>query len=223
MAQEQAKLNLLARVYPIPKPVPLDADPQQELSFQIALGLGSGGSLAHHLRGLQPSLAPDHPGQLLLRGLAEMRLSPVDPFLFGMQQGSASAHFFAGRYDEALTWAKMATLSCHIYLEFLWCLLHCGYDPTVGTLKDPQRDVRLVGSALAKQGFEVLAAILDARRSEILGAVRNLVRRLNGAGPNAIGFVYYSGHGAAEKDTNVNYLIPVDAREPGTAQFWDES
>jgi tetratricopeptide (TPR) repeat protein len=108
MAQEQAKLNLLARVYPIPKPVPLDADSQQELSFQIALGLGSGGSLAHHLRGLQPSLAPNHPGQLLLRGLAEMRLSPVDPFLFGTQQGSAYAHFFAGRYDEALTWAKMA-------------------------------------------------------------------------------------------------------------------
>ena len=25
-----------------------------------------------------------------------------------MQQGTAHAHFFAGRYDEALTWAKMA-------------------------------------------------------------------------------------------------------------------
>ena len=37
-----------------------------------------------------------------------MRLSPIDPALFGMQQGMASAHFFAGRYDEALSWAKMA-------------------------------------------------------------------------------------------------------------------
>jgi adenylate cyclase len=37
-----------------------------------------------------------------------MRLSPVDPVLFGMQQGTAYAHFFAGRYDEALKWAKMA-------------------------------------------------------------------------------------------------------------------
>jgi uncharacterized caspase-like protein len=41
--------------------------------------------------------------------------------------------------------------------------------------------------------------------------VRELVRRLNGAGSGVVGFVYYSGHGAAEKDTNINYLIPVDA------------
>src|SRR5262245_40273224 len=36
------------------------------------------------------------------------RLSPIDLNLFGMQQGTAHAHFFAGRYDEALAWAKMA-------------------------------------------------------------------------------------------------------------------
>jgi len=53
--------------------------------------------------------------------------------------------------------------------------------------------------------------------------VRDLVRRLNSAGAGAIGFIYYSGHGAAEKDTNINYLIPVDAKEPGTSAFWDES
>src|SRR5262249_16816049 len=28
---------------------------------------------------------------------------------------------------------------------------------------------------------------------------------------------------AAEKDTNINYLIPVDAKEPGTTAFWDDS
>ena len=44
--------------------------------------------------------------------------------------------------------------------------------------------------------------------------MRDLVRRLNSAGAGAIGFIYYSGHGAAEKDTNINYLIPVDAKEP---------
>jgi TolB-like protein/DNA-binding winged helix-turn-helix (wHTH) protein/Tfp pilus assembly protein PilF len=38
-----------------------------------------------------------------------MRSSPLDPHLaFFMQQGIGHAHFFAGRYDEALTWAKMA-------------------------------------------------------------------------------------------------------------------
>ncbi len=34
-----------------------------------------------------------------------MRLSPFDPALFLMQQGIATGHFYAGRYDEAATWA----------------------------------------------------------------------------------------------------------------------
>ena len=49
------------------------------------------------------------------------------------------------------------------------------------------------------------------------------MRRLSAAGAGAIGFIYYSGHGAAEKDTNINYLIPVDATEPRMATFWDDS
>ena len=49
------------------------------------------------------------------------------------------------------------------------------------------------------------------------------MRRLNEAGAGSIGFVYYSGHGAAEKGTNINYLIPVNAKEPGTDAFWDDS
>jgi TolB-like protein len=37
-----------------------------------------------------------------------MRLSPRDPLLFHMQNGTAWAHFFAGRCDEALVWAEHA-------------------------------------------------------------------------------------------------------------------
>jgi Caspase domain len=66
------------------------------------------------------------------------------------------------------------------------------YDPSVGILKNPHKDIALVGAALATQGFEVLTAVRDARRSEILGAVRDLVRRLNSAGPSAIGFIVSS-------------------------------
>jgi formylglycine-generating enzyme required for sulfatase activity len=97
------------------------------------------------------------------------------------------------------------------------------YDPSVGILKNPHNDIAVVGEALAKQDFQVLPPIKDAKRTDILGGVRELVRRLNTAGVGAIGFIYYSGHGAAEKDTNINYLIPVDAKEPGTSAFWDES
>jgi TolB-like protein len=37
-----------------------------------------------------------------------MRLSPHDPHTFNMQSAIAAAHFFAGRYAEALSWAKVA-------------------------------------------------------------------------------------------------------------------
>jgi adenylate cyclase len=35
-----------------------------------------------------------------------MRLSPLDPIMFLMHSGTALAHFFAGRYDEASSWAE---------------------------------------------------------------------------------------------------------------------
>jgi tetratricopeptide (TPR) repeat protein len=37
-----------------------------------------------------------------------MRLSPLDPSLVVMRSGTASAHFFLGRYDKAASWAAMA-------------------------------------------------------------------------------------------------------------------
>lgn len=37
-----------------------------------------------------------------------MRLSPLDPILFRMQGATASAHLFAGHYEEASSWAEKA-------------------------------------------------------------------------------------------------------------------
>jgi TolB-like protein/DNA-binding winged helix-turn-helix (wHTH) protein len=37
-----------------------------------------------------------------------MRLSPFDPSMYSMQAMAAYAHFFAGRYDEASSWAEQA-------------------------------------------------------------------------------------------------------------------
>jgi adenylate cyclase len=37
-----------------------------------------------------------------------MRLNPLDPLIFGMQNGTAAAHFLAGRYDDAAAWSGMA-------------------------------------------------------------------------------------------------------------------
>jgi hypothetical protein len=82
------------------------------------------------------------------------------------------------------------------------------YDAS-GVLKNPHNDGAIVGKALSKQGFEFLPPIKDARRSANLGGVRDLVRKLNAAGAGAIGLLYYSGHAVAERDTNINYLIPA--------------
>ena len=97
------------------------------------------------------------------------------------------------------------------------------YDASVGILKNSHNDIAVVRQALRAQNFDVLPPIKDASRSDILGGVRELVRRLNEAGADSIGFLYYSGHGAAEKGTNINYLIPVNAKGPGTDAFWDDS
>jgi TolB-like protein len=37
-----------------------------------------------------------------------IRLSPLDPFLFGVQEGIAFAHLFTRRYEEASSWAEKA-------------------------------------------------------------------------------------------------------------------
>jgi tetratricopeptide (TPR) repeat protein len=48
------------------------------------------------------------PETALERFARAMRLSPFDPLAMGMRAGTAFAHFFLGRYDEAASWAAMA-------------------------------------------------------------------------------------------------------------------
>jgi len=48
------------------------------------------------------------PETALERFARAMRLSPLDPRATGMRAGTAHAHFFLGRYDEAASWAAMA-------------------------------------------------------------------------------------------------------------------
>jgi TolB-like protein len=48
-----------------------------------------------------------------------MRLSPLDPLFFGMLNGMAAAHFLAGRYDKASSWAEKALRDHPNYLPAL--------------------------------------------------------------------------------------------------------
>src|SRR5262249_50706286 len=51
--------------------------------------------------------------------------------------------------------------------------------------------------------------------------VNGYARPLQAASPNAVGFFYYSGHGASDGSTN--YLIPVDVKTTESAELWDQS
>ncbi|HTV29759.1 MAG TPA: winged helix-turn-helix domain-containing tetratricopeptide repeat protein [Xanthobacteraceae bacterium] len=48
-----------------------------------------------------------------------MRLSPLDPLFFGMLNGMAAAHFLAGRYEKASSWAEKALRDHPNYLPAL--------------------------------------------------------------------------------------------------------
>jgi tetratricopeptide (TPR) repeat protein len=48
------------------------------------------------------------PGMAIEHMARAIRLNPLDPLIFGIQNGTAAAQFLAGRYDEASSWAEKA-------------------------------------------------------------------------------------------------------------------
>jgi uncharacterized caspase-like protein len=91
------------------------------------------------------------------------------------------------------------------------------YKPGVGTLVNPLNDIRIVGEALKSVGFEVLKPAQNVRRADMLRALYEFAAKLKSAGPDAVGFLYYSGHGIAS--AGENYLIPIDVNEPSTVEL----
>jgi uncharacterized caspase-like protein len=71
------------------------------------------------------------------------------------------------------------------------------YKAGVGALTNPLNDIRVVGDALKSVGFEVLKSVQNARRADMLLAIHDFAGKLKVAGPDAVGFLYYSGHGIA--------------------------
>ena len=94
------------------------------------------------------------------------------------------------------------------------------YGNEIGRLANPHNDVALLEGVLKGLGFDV-ATVRDAGLGTLHHAVNAYGRRLQAAGPNAVGFFYYSGHGASDGSTN--YLIPVDVKTTETGELWDQS
>jgi uncharacterized caspase-like protein len=70
---------------------------------------------------------------------------------------------------------------------------------------------------LSAVGFEVLKPVQNGSRAVMLRAIHDFALKLKGAGPDAVGFLYYSGHGIAS--AGENYLIPIDVEEPSTVEL----
>src|SRR5262245_51894192 len=94
------------------------------------------------------------------------------------------------------------------------------YTSEIGKLANPHNDIVLLEQVLKGLGFEV-AVERDATLGALTRAVNAYARRVRGAGLNAVGFFYYSGHGAA--DAGINYLIPVDVKSAEDTELWDQS
>lgn len=93
------------------------------------------------------------------------------------------------------------------------------YNENVGRLSDPFRDVVLLQPILEKLGFQV-TVVRDATYKMLETSLRTHTQRIRKAGPGTISFLYYSGHGAADPETSINYIIPVDANSGEDSDLW---
>ncbi|MEM7429184.1 MAG: ABC transporter substrate-binding protein, partial [Pseudomonadota bacterium] len=92
------------------------------------------------------------------------------------------------------------------------------YPVEVGRLGKTHEDGRLVAEALKSVGFKV-EVVRDADKAVMQLAVAEYISRLARAGPSAVGFFYYSGHGAASSKDGPNFLIPTSAPLTDGAQL----
>ena len=76
------------------------------------------------------------------------------------------------------------------------------------------------GSAFAR--FRVTEE-KDAGYKAVDTAFKRHIQAVRREGEGTISFVYYSGHGAADPDTKINYLIPVDVASADDESLWINS
>jgi uncharacterized caspase-like protein len=93
------------------------------------------------------------------------------------------------------------------------------YNAKVGPLQNPNNDIILIGAALEKLNFKV-ALVRDADYRSTNPAIKRHIAALRREGQGAINVFYYSGHGAANPGTKINYLIPVDVADADDKDLW---
>ena len=126
------------------------------------------------------------------------------------------------RFASLFFFVMLLPLGAHAEGRLALLIGNQSYSEKIGPLKNPLNDIALVGAALEKVGFKV-TRIKDAGYKAIDTALKRHIQEVRRAGKDTISFVYYSGHGAADADTQINYLIPVDVTSADDAEVWTNS
>jgi tetratricopeptide (TPR) repeat protein len=136
----------------------------------LAKDLDEGGSLVDRALVLNPNLATawtfsgwvriylGEPEAALDHLTHALRLSPRDPMMFWMQIATLYAHFFAGRYEQASSWAEKAMREEPNYL--------------------PSAVMAAASAALAGRSAEAQKAIARVRQIEPASRISNLKDRI---------------------------------------------
>ena len=116
----------------------------------------------------------------------------------------------------------LTTVAVHAEARIALLIGNQAYNTKVGPLKNPHADIALVGDALRSLGFQV-TEVKDAGYRAVDTAIKRHSAVVRRAGPGTISFFYYSGHGAADPDTKINYLIPIDVATADDESLWINS
>ncbi|MEM7329613.1 MAG: SUMF1/EgtB/PvdO family nonheme iron enzyme [Pseudomonadota bacterium] len=87
-------------------------------------------------------------------------------------------------------------------------------------LANPANDARLMKAALESVGFQV-SMLIDATEDDMEDAFAAHGRRLSNAGSDAVGLIYFAGHGVQSE--GYNYLIPVDTNAVTEQDIWAQA
>jgi len=94
------------------------------------------------------------------------------------------------------------------------------YEITGWELPNPANDARLMKQSLETVGFQV-SLLLNATEDEMEDAFAAHGRRLANGGKDAVGLIYFAGHGVQSQ--GYNYLIPVDVQARTEQDVWAQA
>ena len=94
------------------------------------------------------------------------------------------------------------------------------YEQTGWALSNPARDAKLLAGSLSEVGFDV-ALHIDLGEDEMEEAFAAHGAKLKAAGKDAVGLIYFAGHGVQSQGRN--YLVPVDADARSEQDIWRQA